>query len=76
MIALGVLAAVWLFGRRIEARGLASRDVAGQVGLWAVLAGVIGARLYHVITDWQPLRRTTSATSRRSGRAGSGSPAG
>ena len=52
MIALGILAAVWLFGRRIEARGLASRDVAGQVGLWAALAGVIGARLYHVITDW------------------------
>ena len=53
MIALGVLAAVWLFGRRVEARGLANRDVAGQIGLWAVLAGVIGARLYHVITDWQ-----------------------
>jgi prolipoprotein diacylglyceryl transferase len=52
MIALGVVAAVWLFGRRIEARGLAKREVAGQVGLWAVLAGVIGARLYHVITDW------------------------
>jgi phosphatidylglycerol---prolipoprotein diacylglyceryl transferase len=52
MIALGILAAVWLFGRRIEARGLAGRDVAGQVGLWAALAGVIGARLYHVITDW------------------------
>ena len=53
MIALGIVAAVWLFGRRIEARGLAKREVAGQVGLWAVVAGVIGARLYHVITDWQ-----------------------
>ena len=52
MIALGVVAAVWLFGRRIEERGSPSRDVAGQVGLWAVLAGVVGARLYHVITDW------------------------
>ena len=53
MIALGVIAAVWLFGRRIEARGLAKREVAGQIGVWAVLAGVVGARLYHVITDWQ-----------------------
>jgi prolipoprotein diacylglyceryl transferase len=52
MIALGIVAAIWLFGRRIEARGLAPREVAGQVGLWSVIAGVIGARLYHVITDW------------------------
>jgi prolipoprotein diacylglyceryl transferase len=52
MIALGVVAAVWLFGRRLEERRLATREVAGQVAVWAVLAGVIGARLYHVATDW------------------------
>jgi prolipoprotein diacylglyceryl transferase len=52
MIAHGVIAAVWLFGRRLEERALAKREVAGQIGLWAVLAGVVGARLYHVITDW------------------------
>ncbi|MGH9137824.1 MAG: prolipoprotein diacylglyceryl transferase [Acidimicrobiales bacterium] len=51
-IALGVLAAVWLFGRRLEARGIARRDTAGQIAVWAVIAGVIGARLYHVVTDW------------------------
>jgi prolipoprotein diacylglyceryl transferase len=51
-IALGVVAAVWLFGRRLEARGLATREVAGQIGVWSVIAGVVGARLYHVITDW------------------------
>lgn len=52
MIALGVLAGVWLFGRRLETHGVAKREVAGQISLWAVIAGVIGARLYHVITDW------------------------
>ena len=52
MIALGVIAGVWLFGRRLEERSLAKREVASQISLWAVLAGVIGARLYHVITDW------------------------
>ncbi|WP_116996094.1 prolipoprotein diacylglyceryl transferase [Desertimonas flava] len=52
MIALGVVAAVWLFGRRLEANGFAKRDVAGSIAVWAVIAGVVGARLYHVITDW------------------------
>ena len=53
MIALGVIAGVWLFGRRLEERSLAKREVASQIALWAVAAGVIGARLYHVATDWE-----------------------
>jgi len=53
MIALGVVAAVWLFGRRLEERGVGTRDDASATALWAVLAGVIGARLYHVVTDWE-----------------------
>ena len=53
MIALGVIAAVWLFGRRLEQKGIGTRDDANAIAIWAVLAGVIGARLYHVITDWE-----------------------
>ncbi len=53
MIALGVVAAVWLCGRRFEQRGIGTREDASAIALWAVLAGVIGARLYHVITDWE-----------------------
>ena len=52
MIALGVIAAVWLFGRRLEQKSIGTRDDANAIAIWAVLAGVIGARLYHVITDW------------------------
>lgn len=52
MIALGVVAAVWLTGRRAEARGVATRDDVGSIALVAVPVGVVGARLYHVITDW------------------------
>jgi prolipoprotein diacylglyceryl transferase len=51
-IALGVVAAVWLFGRRLEERGVGTRDDASSIAVWAVLAGVVGARLYHVATDW------------------------
>ncbi len=46
----GVLAAVWTGERRWVARG----GVHGQIGdmaLWAVPAGLVGARLYHVATD-------------------------
>jgi prolipoprotein diacylglyceryl transferase len=53
MIALGVLAAVWLAGRRLEARGAGTREDVSYVALWAVPAGIIGSRLYHVITDWR-----------------------
>ena len=53
MIALGVLAAVWLAGRRLEARGVGTREDISYVALWAVPAGVIGSRLYHVATDWR-----------------------
>ncbi len=52
MIALGVIAAVWLLGRRLEASGVGTREDASSVAVWAVIAGVIGSRLYHVVTDW------------------------
>ena len=51
-IAFGVVAGVWLFGRRLEERGAGTQDDASSIAIWAVLAGVIGARLYHVATDW------------------------
>jgi prolipoprotein diacylglyceryl transferase len=52
MIALGVIAAVWLLGKRFEARGVGTSEDASSIAIWAVGAGVVGARLYHVITEW------------------------
>jgi prolipoprotein diacylglyceryl transferase len=52
MIALGVIAAMWLWGRRVEARGVATREDVSAISMWAVPAGIVGARLYHVVTDW------------------------
>jgi prolipoprotein diacylglyceryl transferase len=52
MIALGVIAAVWLFGRRLEQKGIGTREDATAISTWSVAAGLIGARLYHVVTDW------------------------
>ena len=52
MIALGVLAAVWLFGRRLEQKGIGTREDAASISVWAVVAGVLGSRLYHVFTSW------------------------
>lgn len=51
-IAIGVIAAVAVAQRRWEARGGNPDDIA-TIALWAVPAGVIGARLYHVLTDWR-----------------------
>ena len=52
-IALGVVAAVWLFGKRLEERGAGTAEDASSIAIWAVLAGIVGARLYHVATDWE-----------------------
>ena len=52
MIALAVLAAVWLSRRRWAARGGNPEEIS-RVAVWGVIAGLIGARLYHVITDWK-----------------------
>jgi prolipoprotein diacylglyceryl transferase len=50
MIALGVFAAIEISRRRWAAKGGDPDDIT-TIALWAVPAGLIGARLYHVITD-------------------------
>lgn len=51
-IVLGIIVAVWIGERRWRARG-GQPDEIVDLALWAVPAGVIGGRLYHVITDYQ-----------------------
>ncbi|MEL6891400.1 MAG: prolipoprotein diacylglyceryl transferase, partial [Actinomycetota bacterium] len=63
-IALGVIAAVWVFGRRLEQRRFGTADDASSIAIWAVLAGVVGARLYHVATDWERFEGNYSAIPR------------
>ncbi|MCH1435038.1 MAG: prolipoprotein diacylglyceryl transferase [Acidimicrobiales bacterium] len=52
MIALGVVAAVMVSQRRWAARGGDPEDIA-TIAMWAVPAGLIGSRIYHVLTDWR-----------------------
>jgi prolipoprotein diacylglyceryl transferase len=52
MIILGVIVAVWLGERRWVARGGAPGTVV-DIAVWAVPFGLVGGRLYHVITDHQ-----------------------
>jgi prolipoprotein diacylglyceryl transferase len=51
-IALGVLLAVALASSRWERRGGDPKHVSA-IATWAVPAGLVGARLYHVATDWR-----------------------
>jgi prolipoprotein diacylglyceryl transferase len=51
-IVAGILVAIWLTDRRWRARGGARHQVSDVAG-WAVLFGILGGRLYHVITDAQ-----------------------
>ncbi len=48
----GVIVAIWLGERRWAARG-GTGGVVTDVAVWAIPFGLVGARLYHVITDYQ-----------------------
>jgi prolipoprotein diacylglyceryl transferase len=52
MIAIGVVAAVKFASWRWEQRGGKPEDLTAMA-TWAVPAGLVGARLYHVATDYQ-----------------------
>ncbi len=53
MIALGVVAATALAGRRLVRSHTGTRDDMSSIAVWGVVGGVIGARAYHVVTDWE-----------------------
>ncbi len=48
----GVVVAIWLGEKRWVARGGKPGQV-GDIAIWAIPFGLVGGRLYHVITDWQ-----------------------
>lgn len=56
MIALGVIVAVRMAGRRAEAIHVATVDDFAAIGMWGVVAGIIGARAYHVVTSLDSFR--------------------
>ncbi|MER5432731.1 prolipoprotein diacylglyceryl transferase [Streptomyces sp. NPDC002588] len=51
-IIIGVFVAVWLGNKRWIARGGRAGTVA-DISVWAVPFGLVGGRLYHVITDYE-----------------------
>ncbi len=53
MIALGVIAATMLASRRLERIGAGTSEEMQSVAMWSVFGGLIGARLYHVVTAWE-----------------------
>lgn len=56
MIAIGVVVAVRIAGKRAERRGVGNIEDLSSIATWAVPAGIIGARAYHVITDMDRFR--------------------
>ena len=52
LIVLGIVIAVWLGNKRYLARG-GNPGVITAIAIWAVPFGIVGGRLYHVISDAQ-----------------------
>lgn len=59
-LALGVLAAIWVTNRRWVSVG-GKPETVSHLALWVVPAGLVGARIYHVITDFELYRDNLSA---------------
>ncbi|MGZ4334610.1 MAG: prolipoprotein diacylglyceryl transferase [Gaiellaceae bacterium] len=51
MLLLGIAACLWLTGRRWVKLG-GDWDLVYRVAIWGVVFGIIGARIYHLITSW------------------------
>jgi prolipoprotein diacylglyceryl transferase len=51
LLAIGVLVAGWIARREFRRRSL-DPELAYSIAIWAVPLGLVGARLYHVVTDW------------------------
>src|SRR5204863_3022087 len=49
----GIVLAVVVADRRWRARG-GERGLVADVAIWAVPLGIVGGRVYHVVTSWQP----------------------
>ncbi|HUR08875.1 MAG TPA: prolipoprotein diacylglyceryl transferase family protein, partial [Nonomuraea sp.] len=52
LMLIAVLVGIWVTRRRWVARG-GEPGAVGDIATWAVPFGLVGARLYHVATDWQ-----------------------
>ena len=52
LIVAGIVIAVWYGGKRYVARGGRPGAIT-DIAIWAVPFGIVGGRLYHVITDYQ-----------------------
>ena len=59
LLALGVLLAGWIARKEFRRRGI-DPELAYSIAVWAVPFGLIGARLYHVATDWDAFKNTYS----------------
>jgi prolipoprotein diacylglyceryl transferase len=51
MLLIGIAGCIWLTGYRWVRWG-GDWDLVFQMSLWGVIAGIIGARLYHDLTSW------------------------
>lgn len=52
LIIVGIVVAVWWGNKRYVARGGREGTIL-DVAMWAVPFGIVGGRIYHVLSDWQ-----------------------
>jgi phosphatidylglycerol:prolipoprotein diacylglycerol transferase len=56
LVATGVLAGLWISARNSEKQGI-NGDDAWNLGIYMVLAGILGAKILYVINDWNSYKQ-------------------
>jgi phosphatidylglycerol---prolipoprotein diacylglyceryl transferase len=52
-----ILVGIWIAGREAERKGL-GKEIIYDLAIWLILAGLVGARLFHVVDHWDHLYST------------------
>ena len=60
LIALSIFISLYIAEGLVRRKGL-DQEILWQAGFWSVLAGIIGARLYHVVDFWEVYSRNITS---------------
>lgn len=69
LVAIGFLAGLWVAARRAKCEGFAPEQIS-DLGLWLILAGMAGAKVFHIIFHWDDFQMGWREAGLRSVREG------
>lgn len=69
LVAIGFVAGLWVAGRRASSEGF-DRERIADLGVWLIISGIAGAKLFHIVFFWDDFMAGWRAAGLRSLREG------